>query len=154
MRPSVYIETTIVSYLTAWPDRDVVVAGHQRVTKEWWETRREGFDIFASQLVVQEAGSGDAEAARERLEVLRQVRLLKTKPEAVKLAKVLLKAHALPPKAGDDALHLAIAATNGVGYLLTWNCRHLANAVMRSTIESAIAKGRASRRRLFAPRKN
>jgi hypothetical protein len=139
MADRVYIETTFVSYLTARPSRDVVYAGHQQITREWWDTRRANFELCASQLVVDEAGAGDPQAAQERLEVLKDMTLIETTPEALALAKELIRAGALPRKAADDALHIAIAATNGVPFLLTWNCRHLANATMRLSIETVCA---------------
>jgi hypothetical protein len=139
MGDRVYIETTFVSYLTARPSRDVVFAGHQQITREWWDTRRAHFEICASQLVVDEAAAGDPEAAQERLEVLKDVTLLETTLGALALAKELIRAGALPPKPADDALHIAIAATNGVPFRLTWNCRHLANATMRPSIDAVCA---------------
>jgi len=135
----VYIETTFVSYLTARPSRDVVIAGHQQVTHEWWETRRGSYELCVSQLVVQEAAAGDPQAAQERLEALQPMTFLETTTGALALAKALIQAGALPAKAADDALHIAIAATQGVPYLLTWNCRHLANATMRPLIEYVCA---------------
>src|SRR6267142_226941 len=135
MAERVYIETTVESYLTARPNRDVVVAGHQQVTHEWWDTRRSSYELCLSQLVLDEAGAGDAQAAQERLVVLQPMLVLETTAEALELAKELLQAGALPAKAANDALHVAVAATKAVPYLLTWNCRHLANAVMRPVIE-------------------
>jgi hypothetical protein len=139
MADRVYVETTFVSYLTARPSRDVVYAGHQQITHEWWDTRRTKFELCVSQLVIDEAGAGDPKAAQERLEVLKGMTLLETTPEALALAKELIRAGALPTKAADDALHIAIATTNGVHFLLTWNCRHLANATMRSSIDAVCA---------------
>jgi hypothetical protein len=136
MAERVYIETTVVSYLTARPSRDVVVAGHQQVTHEWWGTRAASYELCISQLVLDEAGAGDTLAAQERLQVLQSLSLLGTSANAVELAKELLRAGALPVKAASDALHVAIAAIANVPYLLTWNCRHLANAVMRPQIEA------------------
>lgn len=135
----VYIETTFVSYLTARPSRDVVVAGHQQTTHDWWDTRRGNYELCVSQLVRKEAGAGDVEAAQERLEVLKPMTLLETSTQALDLAKELIRAGALPAKAADDALHIAVAAVNGIPYLLTWNCRHLANATMRPVIENVCA---------------
>lgn len=135
----VYIETTFVSYLTARPNRDVVIAGHQQTTHEWWDTRRKNYELCVSQLVLSEAGAGDSQASQERLEILKDMTLLETTAEALDLAKELIQGGALPLKAADDALHIAVAATNGIPYLLTWNCRHLANATMRPTIESVCA---------------
>ena len=131
----VYVETSVISYLTSRPSRDIVVAGHQQVTREWWETHAERFEVVASQLVLQEAGTGDPEAAHRRLEILDQVEMLPTTHEAEALAITLVQENVLPAAAADDALHLAIAVTNGVEYLLTWNCRHLANAALRRDID-------------------
>lgn len=136
MAERVYIETTVVSYLTARPNRDVVITGHQQVTHEWWDTRRASYELCVSQLVLDEAGAGDAQAAQERLLVLRPMLVLETTAEALALAKELLRAGALPAKAADDALHIAVAATKAIPFFLTWNCRHLANAVMRPVIET------------------
>ncbi len=142
MAERVYIETTVISYLIARPNRDVVIAGHQQVTHEWWDTRRSSYELCISQLVRKEAGAGDAQAAQERLQVLKSMTLLETSDEALNLAKDLIQAGALPAKAADDALHIAVAAMNGIPYLLTWNCRHLANATMRPVIENVcVAKG-------------
>jgi predicted nucleic acid-binding protein len=135
----VYIETTFVSYLTARPSRDVVIAGHQQSTHEWWDHCRADYELCASELVFQEAAGGDPQAAQERLEVLKAVILLETRPEALELAEELVQAGALPAKAADDALHIAIAADQKIGYLLTWNLRHMANATMRSLIEMVCA---------------
>ena len=138
----VYIETAVVSDFTARPSRDVVVAGHQQVTHEWWDSCRTNYELYISQLVLDEAGSGDAQAAQERLVVLRPILVLETTVDALELAKSLLQTGALPVTAAADALHIAIAATSSVPYLLTWNCRHLANAVMRPVIETTCrAKG-------------
>jgi hypothetical protein len=140
MPERVYIETTIVSYLTARPSRDVVIAGHQQVTHEWWDARRSDYEPCVSQLVLDEAGAGDPQAAQERLAVVQPMLVLETTSEALGLAKELVQAGALPAKAAGDALHIAIAATKGIPFLLTWNCRHLANAVMRPMIEE-VCKG-------------
>jgi hypothetical protein len=142
MADRVYIETTIVSYLTARPNRDVVIAGHQQITHEWWDTRRTSYELCVSALVLDEASAGDAQAAQERLLVLQPMLVLETTTEALELAEELLRAGALPRKAADDALHIAVAATQAIPYLLTWNCRHLANAKMRPVIEAVChAKG-------------
>ncbi len=139
MPPRVYIETTFISYLTARPHRDVVIAGHQQVTHEWWDQCRDEYELCVSQLVLQEAGAGDPQAAQDRLEMLRTMTFLATTVEALALAKDLLRAGALPAKAAEDALHIAIAASQGIPYLLTWNCRHMANATMRGHIETVCA---------------
>jgi len=135
MKQKAYIETTIVSYLTAWPSRDVVIAGYQQTTREWWQGAAERFELVASELVISEASAGDADAARDRLTVLESVTLLEVTEEAGELAQQLIDFGAIPAKAAEDAGHIAIAVTNGVEYLVTWNCRHIANATTRSQIE-------------------
>jgi predicted nucleic acid-binding protein len=137
MKPKVYVETTVISYLTARPSRDVVVAGHQQTTRDWWRTSRGRFELVASQLVLGEVSTGDPEAARERVEALKDLSLLEVTLEASILARQLVAGSAIPAKAAQDALHLGVAVTNGVAYLVTWNCRHLANAVLRTKVEEA-----------------
>lgn len=135
MKSSIYVETSIVSYLTARTSRDLVRAAHQEVTVEWW-TGRDAYELFVSQLVLDEASVGDAGAAALRLEALRDLPLLELTPGAVALARQLVRAAALPSKAAGDALHIALTAAHGVDYLLTWNCAHIANATMRPRIEA------------------
>jgi predicted nucleic acid-binding protein len=131
----VYVETSVISYLTAWPSRDIVIAGHQQTTRDWWQEQSQSFQLVASQLVIQEASAGDTVAAQERLKILKNIELLEVTEDAMNLAQVLIQSGPLPRKAAEDALHIAIAVTNGVEYLLTWNCKHIANASMRSSIE-------------------
>ena len=135
MKPTVYVETTVPSYLTAWPSRDVVRAGEQQVTRDWW-ARRSGFDLRVSSLVLLECGAGDSNAAALRLAALDGVPVLAQTAEAETLAETLLREVPLPAKAAADALHIAVAAVNGVSYLLTWNCTHIANATLRPRIEA------------------
>ena len=114
----------------------LLVAAYQQVTREWWRSAPDRFVVFASALVISEAGTGDEDAARARLDLLATIpALLDATPEAVELTRTLLDLGAVPRKAADDAAHIAIAATNGVDYLVTWNFRHIANATMRSRIE-------------------
>src|SRR5438045_8608515 len=105
MAERVYVETTVVSYLTARPNRDVVIAGHQQITHEWWDTRRSSYELCVSQLILDEASAGDVVAAQERLAVLQPMLVLATTPEALELAKGLLQAGALPTRAAHDDLH-------------------------------------------------
>jgi predicted nucleic acid-binding protein len=137
MKPTVYIETTVVSYLTAWPSRDIVRAAHQQVTRDWWDRAPARFELFSSVLVVAECLAGDSTAATARKVVLDTLPLLEQSAEAEALAESLVRKLAIPPKAIRDAAHVAIAATNGIEYLLTWNCRHLANLHQRGQIERA-----------------
>ena len=127
MKPTLYLETTIPSYLTAWPSKVTLRAAHQAITKAWWERRREDFQLFSSRLVVDEVSVGDPIAAAERTRLLSTVVLLEITPDAERLAKLLTGPGLLPDKASRDAVHIATAAVNGIHFLLTWNCRHLAN---------------------------
>ena len=136
MKPKVYVETTIISYLAARPSRDLIVAGHQQITHEWWQTSRHDFALVSSQLVMREAAAGDSEAAEARLAFLAGLALLEISEEAFTLAQRLLEAKAIPQDFREDALHVAVAVVNGIEYLLTWNYKHLANAGMRSKIEA------------------
>ena len=136
MKPKVYIETTIPSYLTAWPSRDLFRAAHRQLTREWWASRRPDFDLHTSQLVLQEAGSGDPVAAAGRLEALQGITILGTTPTAERLASELVREVPLPARAAVDALHIAIAVVNKIDFLLTWNCTHIANATLRVAIDS------------------
>lgn len=135
-RPIVYLETTVVSYLTAKPSRDVVAAAHQQLTQEWWEDRRQDFRVVASQLVLQESGRGDMPAAQRRLDILKGLELLEITPEATTLARALVENGVVPDTSLEDALHVAVAVVNGCKYLMTWNYRHLAGAGVRARIET------------------
>ena len=134
-RPSVYIETTVVSYLTADLSRDIVTLAHQKITREWWEERAE-FHLVASAFTVREAGFGDPAMAAKRLNALREVALLDVSAAALSLARALVERIPLPRKAETDAAHIAVAAVNGVDYLLTWNLKHIANPAIQRRIES------------------
>jgi len=127
-KAKVYLETTIPSYLTARPSSDLITAGEQAITREWWEQRRMVYRLFISEAVVEEASRGDVEASRRRLEALSGLEELAIDEPAIGLAEKLLENGLIPQKAAADAIHIAIAARHGVDYLLTWNCRHLANA--------------------------
>lgn len=135
MKPRVYIETTVPSYLTAWPSRDLLRAAHQQITREWWD-RRTAFDLFISPLVLVECQAGDPTAAAERLAVLAGLPLLEQTAEVAALAEALVRAVPIPPRAEGDAIHIAAAAIHGMQYLLTWNCNHIANATLRPRIEA------------------
>ena len=135
MKPTVYVETSVVSYLTARPSRDVVVAAYQEVTRDWWRGAPVRFTLYTSALVMSEARTGDPEVARGRLAILETLPLLDATGPAVELTGELLDRGAVPRSAAEDAAHITIAAANGVDYLVTWNFRHIANATMRSRIE-------------------
>lgn len=135
-KPKIYLETTIASYLTARPSRDLVRAAHQKITKEWWEIRRKEFELYVSQLVIREAREGDVEAARRRLEIVQDLSVLNLSKEAKGFSKKLIKGVPIPAKASVDALHIAVAVVHDMDYLLTWNCVHIANATLRKGIEA------------------
>lgn len=126
--PSLYLETTIVSYAAARPSNDPLIREHQKLTRLWWEQERRSYRVFASQAVVEEAEGGDPSAAEERLRLLAEVSLLPPDPRIEPLACVVQRALHIPERAVSDALHLAFAVHYKLDYLLTWNCAHLANA--------------------------
>ena len=134
MKPRAYLETTVISYLTALPSRDLVLAAHQQVTRDWWSTR-DAFQLYVSQFVVDEASAGDAAAAERRVAILRDLTLLDLTSAATLLAGELVRQGGLPAKAKIDALHIAVASVHGMDYLVSWNCAHIANATLRGRIE-------------------
>lgn len=133
-KASVYIETSVVSYLVARPSRDLLVASHQQVTHEWWNTRKEFFACFVSDAVREEARSGNPDEAKKRLDAIEKIRVLEISDEAVQLGRQFLTKAILPEKAATDALHIATAIVNGIDFLLTWNCKHIANAQIESRL--------------------
>jgi hypothetical protein len=137
LKPKVYIETSIPSYLTAWRSRDIVIAGNQETTKDFW-ARRSDFELFVSTFVLEEVSAGDPEAAKSRLAVLDDIPEIEITNETEIIAETLLKQALLPEKAKIDALHIATATIGGMDYLLTWNCAHIANPSLRVKIESVI----------------
>jgi hypothetical protein len=137
-RRKVYVETTVISYLSAWPSRDLIRAAHQQITRDWWEHRRRHFDLYVSQNVIDEVGRGDPDAAQRRNDLIADVPLLGLTETATRLARELLRKRALPAKAVEDSLHIAISAAHGMDFLLTWNCTHIANAEMMGAIALVI----------------
>ncbi len=151
MKPTVYIETTIVSYLTSWPSRNVLRLAHQKITQDWWTTKRGAFRLYASDFVFDEASQGDHRAAKARLAKLSEIEILTTTTEVNRLAKALAAAMALPLRARVDAAHVATAAVYGVEFLLTWNCRHLANAMLADKIDATCGAGGYKAPRIVTP---
>lgn len=133
-KPSVYLESSVPSYYTARLSRDIVTLGHQETTREWWETAIERFEVFVSELVLREIGRGDPDAAKLRLSVLDEFKILPITNEALRLADIYLAFLPIPASAEADALHLAISSLGNVDYLLTWNCRHIANGFVISEL--------------------
>jgi predicted nucleic acid-binding protein len=133
-----YLETTDPSYLAGRPSRDLLVRAHQEITLDWWESRRSRFDLYISQLVVQEVRAGDARLAMRRLEIIRGIPVLPVTGSILQLATDLIAKGPIPRAAAGDAAHIAIATVYGCEYLLTWNCRHIANAELRRAIRRVI----------------
>jgi hypothetical protein len=125
---SVYLETTFISYLAARPSRDLLVAAHQQATQEWWANRRSEFENCVSQVVIDEASAGDSAEVQKRLAIISGLPALEITEDAEALTEAILAAGILPPQAVRDAAHVAVAAVHAIDYLLTWNCKHLANA--------------------------
>ncbi len=138
-KKTVYIETSIVSYLTARPTNDLLAAAWQKTTIDWWDTQSSRFCLYTSNVVTEDAGRGNPDAASRRLEALSGIPLLAITEAVVVLSKALIQERALPAKALDDSLHTALAAVHGIDYLLTWNCRHIDNAEMKPVVRSVCA---------------
>ena len=130
MKPRVYIETTIISYLAPRSMRDVVQVARQQLTRAWWDQRAELFDLVASQLVLDEAARGEQRYAQRRLQLLDGLPLLTATPESEWWAKRIMESRIFPAQASADVAHLALATSHRVDFLLTWNCKHLANPLM------------------------
>lgn len=133
MKRKVYIETSVISYLTARPSKTIVGAAHQQITLSWWEQRFE-YELLVSRSVWQECAAGDPDAARNRLAALEGMAVLAVTEDMIRLAEALISERIIPAKATEDALHIAIATLHRVDFLLTWNCRHIANPVIQENI--------------------
>ena len=125
---TVYIESTIPSYLTSRPTENLIAAARQLQTQEWWEDERHRYELFTSEVVLAECNIGDPEASRRRIEVLKDLPTLEMTNDCIKLAEQIFKVINLPDRARDDAFHIAIASIHGIDYLLSWNFRHIVNA--------------------------
>jgi hypothetical protein len=137
---SVYLETTFFSYLVARASRDVLVAGHQQATQDWWADRRGQFECYVSQVVIDEASAGDPAEAHKRMTVIGDLPALQVTDDAKSLAGLLLSTGVIPERAVGDAAHVAVAVTHGIDFLLTWNCRHLANAQIMRRVAAVCAR--------------
>jgi hypothetical protein len=134
MSETVYIETSILGYLTARSTKDLILAANMEITKDWWEFRRNAFILYTSEAVLDEVAQGDAEIAAQRLEILRNFPLLALNQAVQDLAAQFLTRSSLPPKAKVDAIHIAAATVHSMDYLLTWNCKHIANAQIQGKL--------------------
>ena len=135
MKQIVYVESSVISYLTSRPNRDVIIAGRQSVTLDWWENQRHRFELRISVLVEEEISRGDSSAAQQRLDKVAEIQSLLISDEAVRIADLLLGEKAVPKGSEEDALHIGIATAQGADFLLTWNFKHINNANMRDKME-------------------
>ena len=140
MKPKVYLESSVISYLTGRPSSSVVIAGNQIVTRQWWDNYRKNYDLYVSSSVIREIRGGDTNAAKARLQAIAGISSVQITNDLNDVVRALVAGGAVPPKAFEDALHIALSATNGIDYLITWNCRHIANANTRRSIEVALRK--------------
>ena len=134
MSETVYIETSILGYLTARSTKNLILAANMEITKDWWESRRNAFILYTSEAVLEEVAQGDTAIAARRLEILRGFPLLALNQAVQDLAAQFLARSSLPPKAKVDAIHIAAATIHGMDYLLTWNCKHIANAQIQGKL--------------------
>ena len=138
MKPKVYIESSVVSYFTARPSNDLVQAARQSITEIWWSENLRHFAVYVSELVEQEIAQGDPEAAARRLAITADMKNLSISREALRIARKLISESAVPAKSKEDALHIGIAAANGIDFLLTWNFKHINNANTKAAIRQVI----------------
>jgi predicted nucleic acid-binding protein len=140
MSESVYIETSILGYLTARATKNLIIAANIEVTRDWWESRKNDFTLYISQVVLDEVAQGDAEIAVQRLELIQNLPLLELNENVSKLAAQFLQKSNLPLRASDDTTHIAAATVYGLDYLLTWNCKHIANAQIQKKLSQISAE--------------
>lgn len=140
LKSKVYIETSIIGYLASGYSRDLIVTSNQMLTRIWWKQQREKFDLYVSELVAIELGSGNPKLAEERLTVIRSLPQLDLTDEVRKLAQAFVEGGPLPEKASRDAVHIALATVHRMDYLLTWNCTHIANAAMQRQLRDIITR--------------
>ncbi|MCX6348093.1 MAG: type II toxin-antitoxin system VapC family toxin [Candidatus Aureabacteria bacterium] len=138
MKRKVYIDTTVVSYYTGRASRDVVIAGHQQSTQDFWPLLSMDLLPHVSALVVKEAGKGDPEEAQKRLDAIRSFSVLRTTSEAERLAQEILDGHGIPAEYPEDALHIAVAAMGGMEFIVTWNFAHMNNPFTKMMIRQAV----------------
>ena len=134
MRETIYIETSVIGYLTARSTKNLIIAANIEITRDWWEFRRNDFILYTSEAVLDEVAKGDTAIASQRLEILREFPLLALNQAVQGLAAQFLIHSNLPPKAKVDAIHIAAATVHGMDYLLTWNCKHIANAQIQGKL--------------------
>lgn len=138
MSSKVYIETSVVSYYAARPSRDVVMAGHQQSTQDFWELLSGRLSPYVSALVLHEAGKGDPAVARKRLDAIKSFPVISTTTEAERLAQDIMDGHGVPREYPEDALHIGIAAAAGIDFIVTWNFAHMNNPFTKMMIRQAV----------------
>ena len=132
--PTVYIESTVISYYAASRTRDLIVAAHQEITWEWWENVLPALDPHISQIVYDEVSRGDASAAERRLTAIGEFSVLEMTPDVASLASVYYDALDIPEKARNDSIHLSLATCHGMNYLVSWNCAHISSGRVRNIV--------------------
>jgi len=138
MMRKVYIETSVVSYYAGQASRDVVVAGRQQSTQEFWPQLSSELLPHVSALVVKEAGRGNPELARRRLYAIDSFPVLRVTPEAERLAGEIMDGHGIPQEYPEDAVHIAVAAVAGMDFIVTWNFSHINNPFTKMMIRQAV----------------
>lgn len=136
----IYIESTIPSYVVARPARDILQAARQQLTKDWWDLKRAKHELYTSQVVLDEITNGEAATAQQRLDVMTEIKLLDLTDEANALTKEILASGLLPADADRDAAHIALATVHEMDILLSWNCRHIANAAIQARLRRLAEK--------------
>jgi predicted nucleic acid-binding protein len=139
-KPSIYVETSIISYIVARPSRDIVTAARQTLTEEWWQENISKYKIHISTLVLDEASKGNRKLANKRLELIENFPILDVNNKVEHLANLLITQKKVPENSVEDAFHIAIAAVHGMDYLLTWNFKHINNIEMKTKIYRTIAR--------------
>jgi predicted nucleic acid-binding protein len=134
VKETVYIETSILGYLTARETQNKIISANMEITQTWWENRRSDFSLYISQVVIDEVTRGDQEIALKRLELINGLPLLELNQSVRNLAAEFLIRSNLPSKASEDSVHIAAATIHGLDYLLTWNCKHIANAQIQKKL--------------------
>ena len=138
MKQKVYFETSVVSYFVAKKSNNIIISGHQDSTKLMWEKIGKEFDVFISDLVVQESGKGDKEQAQKRLKAIESFSALKVDDETKELAKKLVNGRAIPKEYPEDAIHISLAAVNGINIIVTWNFSHINNPFTKLKIRKIV----------------
>ena len=136
----VYLETTIPSYLAARPSRDLLQTARQQITHDWWNDRRQNYELFISQTVIDEVKGGNPDAATRRLLFLHELPFLDLNDDVREVAWAILDSGLLPQDADRDALHIAVSSVHRIDVLLTWNCRHIANAAIMKRLALIVAR--------------